>query len=272
MQARKRPARVRSRHSSLIFKTFFHIFLIKQLIQIQNRLHKSNIIQPSRLQGLPPSPHTHQSDAIWEARMVCGGVPPSPSHECFRFYESFIGFHSPLRGNPLNVSTIISLITLSALGHSLDLTKIRNWKLLSQYQAINLCHPAVNAAQGNNVVSWPTQSSVVVLFRMSAFIGTGFCHTQDTLQELLVLYLDYSDTLQIEAVGFRLCLLLLFRSYSGVEGSGKIKMSPPPPPPNEQMRWALPSHITPHHLLYLLMNNTLCFRRWTALHRTVLNS
>lgn len=37
----------------LIFKTSFHIFLIKQLIQIQNQLHKSNIIQCWRLQGFP---------------------------------------------------------------------------------------------------------------------------------------------------------------------------------------------------------------------------
>lgn len=44
----------------------------------------------------------------------------------WRFCERFIGFHSPLRGNPLNVFAIISLITLSALGHSLDLTEIRN--------------------------------------------------------------------------------------------------------------------------------------------------
>ena len=72
---------------------------------------------------------------------------------CWRFCERVIGFHSPLRGNPLNVFAIISLITLSALGHSLDLTEIRNWKLLSQYQAINLCHLAVTAAQENNVVS-----------------------------------------------------------------------------------------------------------------------
>lgn len=70
-----------------------------------------------------------------------------------RFSERFIGFHSPLRGNPLNVFAIISLITLPALGHSLDLTEIRNSKLLSQYQAINLCHLAVTEAQENNVVS-----------------------------------------------------------------------------------------------------------------------
>lgn len=100
--------------------------------------------------------------------------------ECLRFYERFIGFHSPLRGNPLNVFAIISLITISALGQSLDLTKIRNWKLLSQYKAINLCHPAVIVAQGNNVVSWPTWSCVVILFRMSAFISTDFVTPQLT--------------------------------------------------------------------------------------------
>lgn len=143
------PDQDRSEHSSLIFKTFFHIFLIK-LIQIQSRLHKSNMIQCTR------APRFSLIEAWLSWRRGRGGGPlptPSSSHECLRFYERFIGFHSPLRGNPLNVSTIIRLITLSAFGHSLDLTKIRNWKLLSQYKAINLCHPAVNAAQGNNVVS-----------------------------------------------------------------------------------------------------------------------
>lgn len=85
------------------------------------------------------------------------GARGSPRRGCalgsLRFCERFIGFHSPLRGNPLNVFAIISLITLSALGHSLDLTEIRTGKLLSQYEAINLCHPAVTAAQENNVVS-----------------------------------------------------------------------------------------------------------------------
>lgn len=86
----------------------------------------------------------------WEhAALPDGGLALEP----LRFCERFIGFHSPLRGNPLNVFAIISLITLSALGHSLDLTEIRNSKLLSQYQAINLCHLAVTAAQENNVVS-----------------------------------------------------------------------------------------------------------------------
>lgn len=153
----------RSEHSSLIFKTFFHIFLIKQLIQIQNQLHKSNIIQRTRLQGFP----------CYGCERAC--LPDKGfALECLRFYERFIGFHSPLRGNPLNVFAIISLITISALGHSLDLTKIRNWKLLSQYKAINLCHLAVIAAQGNNVVSWPTWRRAVILFGMSAFIRTGF--------------------------------------------------------------------------------------------------
>lgn len=127
---------------SLIFKTSFHIFLIKQLIQIQNQLHKSNIIRRCRLQG----------SRVWPGAR--GSLPDravrTPS---LRFSERFIGFHSPLRGNPLNVFAIISLITLSALGHSLDLTEIRNWKLLSQYEAINLCHLPVTAAQENNVVS-----------------------------------------------------------------------------------------------------------------------
>lgn len=78
---------------------------------------------------------------------VCACLSVCVSHERLRFYESFIGFHPPLRGNPLNVSTIIRLITVSLLRHSLDLTKIRNWKLLGQYKAINLCHPAVSASQ-----------------------------------------------------------------------------------------------------------------------------
>lgn len=152
----------RSKHSSLVFKTFFHIFLIK-LLQIQNQLHKSNIIQCMKLQGFPCYGCEHA--CLWDKGFAL---------ECLRFYERFIGFHSPLRGNPLNVFAIISLITISALGQSLDLTKIRNWKLLSQYKAINLCHPAVIVAQGNNVVSWPTWSHVVILFRMSAFISTDF--------------------------------------------------------------------------------------------------
>lgn len=125
----------------LIFKASFHIFLIKQLIQIQNQLHKSNIIPCWRLQGFLALGWEHRSPR----RALHSGAPG--------FFERFIGFHSPLRGNPLNVFAIISLITLPALGHSLDLTEIRNSKLLSQYQAINLCHLAVTVAQENNVVS-----------------------------------------------------------------------------------------------------------------------
>lgn len=53
---------------------------------------------------------------------------------------------SALKGKPVNVCAIIRLITLSALGHGLDLTEIRNWKLLSQYRAINLCRLAATAA------------------------------------------------------------------------------------------------------------------------------
>lgn len=67
--------------------------------------------------------------------------------------RKFYWISQPLKGKPLNVFAIISLITLSALGLSLDLTEIRPWKLLSQYQAINLCHLAVTTAQENNVVS-----------------------------------------------------------------------------------------------------------------------
>lgn len=92
----------------LIFKTSFHIFLIKQLIQIQNQLHKSDIIQCWRLQGF---------------RGAWLGARCSPRRgsalQRWRFCERFIGFHSPLRGNPLNVFAIISLITLSALDTAL---------------------------------------------------------------------------------------------------------------------------------------------------------
>lgn len=138
----------------------------------------------------------------------------SLTHECLRFYERFIGFHSPLRRNPLNVSTIIRLITLSALGHSRDLTKIRNWKLLSQYKAINLCHPAVKTAQGNNVVPWPTWSRGAILFRMSAFIGRGFVTPRLLPRTPRFFILTCSDTLQIAVVCIWLGLLWLFSGYS----------------------------------------------------------
>lgn len=160
-----------------------------------------------RLQGFPCYGCEHA--CLWDKGFAL---------ECLRFYERFIGFHSPLRGNPLNVFAIISLITISALGQSLDLTKIRNWKLLSQYKAINLCHPAVIVAQGNNVVSWPTWSHVVILFRMSAFISTDFVTPRLTWRAP-VLYLDCVDTIQIPAVCFSLCLLLLFSTYSCVKAS-----------------------------------------------------
>lgn len=50
---RRLPGAEECLQALLIFKTSFHIFLIKQLIQIQNQLHKSNIIQCWQLQGFP---------------------------------------------------------------------------------------------------------------------------------------------------------------------------------------------------------------------------
>lgn len=113
--ARQLGAADKHRPRWLIFKTSFHIFLIKQLIQIQNQLHKSNIIQCWQLQGSPARG--------WGRVAVPEGGPCALEP---RFCERLIGFHGPLRGNPLNAFAIISLITLPALGHSLDLTEIRN--------------------------------------------------------------------------------------------------------------------------------------------------
>lgn len=102
--------------------------------------------------------------------------------ECLRFYERFIGFHSPLRGNPLNVFAIISLITISALGQSLDLTKIRNWKLLSQYKAINLCHPCCHCGSGKQC-SFLTYVKLCSDFIQDVSIHQHrFCHTPTHLK------------------------------------------------------------------------------------------